>query len=292
MKVVHISSMDGSGAGKAAYRLHKGLQALGVDSHMRVMCKGTTDSSVEELPSVVSSRPKDWWRFLTSGWNARMAGYPLRSPDNELFSDFSSAVQWDLVGPGLLDADIINLHWVAGLFDASIMPSVLKGKKIIWTLHDMNPMTGGCHYAEDCVQYRKACGACPQLASNREPDLSRAGWLCKSEAYRHLDITVVTPSRWLGGCSSGSGLLGRFRNEVIPYGFPLDIFKPVDRQRVRAALNIPPEAKVVLFCASSVTLATSLNPWAFCRNQGGALTLSWLSSEAAPPRSCPPMDTP
>jgi glycosyltransferase involved in cell wall biosynthesis len=254
MKVVHISSMDGSGAGKAAYRLHKGLQALGVDSHMRVMCKGTTDSSVEELPSVVSSRPKDWWRFLTSGWNARMAGYPLRSPDNELFSDFSSAVQWDLVGPGLLDADIINLHWVAGLFDASIMPSVLKGKKIIWTLHDMNPMTGGCHYAEDCVQYRKACGACPQLASNREPDLSRAGWLCKSEAYRHLDITVVTPSRWLGGCSSGSGLLGRFRNEVIPYGFPLDIFKPVDRQRVRAALNIPPEAKVVLFCASSVTL--------------------------------------
>ena len=49
-KVVHLCMQDFGGAGKAAYRLHKGLQTIGVDSTMLVLNKRSGDSSVKVLP--------------------------------------------------------------------------------------------------------------------------------------------------------------------------------------------------------------------------------------------------
>ena len=47
------------------------------------------------------------------------------------------------------DMDVLNYHWVSNYF---LPPqSLLKIKKpIIWTLHDMWPLTGGCHYSYEC----------------------------------------------------------------------------------------------------------------------------------------------
>ncbi|MBI2353849.1 MAG: glycosyltransferase [Deltaproteobacteria bacterium] len=251
MRIVHLCSMDFSGAGKAAYRLHKGLQEIGVDSSMVVMCKKTSDDSVYALPSEVSNSPAKWWGLLTNIWERSLANYPLRSADNELFSEFYAAISLGPLQEIIHSADIINLHWVAGFFNASLMPSSLLNKKIVWTLHDMNPFTGGCHYAGECIRYHDSCGACPQLASDDPKDLSFSGWTLKQQGYRALDITVVTPSRWLGMCSEKSSLLGRFSHKIIPYGFPLNTFKPLDRQSIRSALNIPSDAQIVLFCADS-----------------------------------------
>ena len=50
MKVVHLSTQDFGGAGKAAYRLHKGLQAIGVDSTFIVLDKKSGDPSVKVIP--------------------------------------------------------------------------------------------------------------------------------------------------------------------------------------------------------------------------------------------------
>jgi glycosyltransferase involved in cell wall biosynthesis len=252
MRVVHISSMDFGGAGKAAYRLHKGLQAIGVDSQMAVMCKQTRDGSVGELSSEPAGHPDRWWDRLTSAWNASLARYPDRPPESEIFSTFTCVHPPASLEDLLRSADIVNLHWVAGVFDESVMAPLLKGKPVVWTLHDMNPLTGGCHYAGDCTRYRERCGACPQLASDGDTDLSRDGWLRKSRAYDGVDLTVVTPSRWLNACSSRSALLGRFPHHAIPYGFPLDTFRPMDRRKVRAGLHFSPEQSVLLFCADSV----------------------------------------
>lgn len=251
MKIVHLCSMDFGGAGKAAYRLHKGLQEIGVDSSMVVMCKKTSDDSVYALPSEVSNSPEKWWGLLTNIWEKSLTGYPLRPTDNELFSEFYAAISLEPLHEIIRSADIINLHWVAGFFNASLMPSYLLNKKIVWTLHDMNPFTGGCHYAGECIRYHDSCGACPQLASDDPKDISFSGWVLKQQGYLNLDITVVTPSRWLGICSEKSSLLGRFSHKIIPYGFPLSTFKPLDRQGIRSALNIPPDAQIVLFCADS-----------------------------------------
>ena len=52
------------------------------------------------------------------------------------------------------EIDVIHLHWVAKLIDyTSFFASVPDQFPIVWTLHDMNPFTGGCHYAGDCMHF-------------------------------------------------------------------------------------------------------------------------------------------
>ena len=68
-------------------------------------------------------------------------------------------------------ADIIHLHWI----NKSLIniKDILKiNKPIVWTIRDMWPFTGVCHYTYDCVKYIKGCGKCPQLNSKINKDLS------------------------------------------------------------------------------------------------------------------------
>ena len=44
---------------------------------------------------------------------------------------------------------------------------------IIWSLQDMWPFTGGCHFNEGCFRYEINCGNCKVLSSKHEHDLSR-----------------------------------------------------------------------------------------------------------------------
>jgi glycosyltransferase involved in cell wall biosynthesis len=261
IKVVHLCSQDFGGAGKAAYRLHKGLQSIGVDSTMLVLNKRSGDPSVKVLPTdysggivTCSDIPNydspiymQQWRR----WYTLLSNYPKRPAGLEMFTDGTSDIRLDLIQE-IQEADIINLHWVAGSVDCPSAPMAIGGKPIIWTLHDMNSFTGGCHYAGDCRKYIEGCGACPQLGSDTEHDLSHHVWKQKYDAYNALNINIVTPSRWLGKCASESKLFSRFPVTVIPYGFPVDIFKPYPKEEVRKALNIPESANVILFGADSV----------------------------------------
>lgn len=255
MKVVHVCAMDSGGAGKAAHRLHTGLRAAGVDSAMVVIRKGSSDPSVLVAPSPWyrmfspgEKSPRARWKRISRRWDNLLRQYPGRPDGLEMFTDTVSEYRfWEI--REVREADVVHLHWVAGLLDCRSAPAGLKGKKIVWTLHDMNPFTGGCHYAGDCTRYRESCGACPQLGSGWPDDLSGRAWAMKREAYRNMDIRVVTPSRWLGRCASVSSLLGRFPLEVIPNGIPTDVFRPYPKTESRKSLGVPEEGKVVLFGA-------------------------------------------
>ncbi len=264
LKVVHLCTQDFGGAGKAAYRLHKGLQTIGVDSTMLVLNKRSGDSSVKVLPNDYTGSTatsldvpvynSPLWMKQLQKWHKLLSNYPKRPAGLEMFTDAESDIRIDLVQE-IRDADIINLHWVAGEIDFPGASIALGNKPVVWTLHDMNPFTGGCHYAGDCKNYKTGCGACPQLGSDADNDLSHQVWEQKYKVYKDLNINVVTPSRWLGKCASESELFSRFPVHVIPYGFPLDTFRPYPKAEIRKALNIPDSAKVILFGADSVVNA-------------------------------------
>jgi hypothetical protein len=58
----------------------------------------------------------------------------------------------------------------------------------------------GCHYARGCGKYTECCGACPQLGSRQEAELSRHIWQCKRTALQHVApdrLYLVTPRAWL-----------------------------------------------------------------------------------------------
>jgi len=67
------------------------------------------------------------------------------------------------------------------------------------------------------------------------------GTLCKALA-RVVDRVIVTSQRVRDG-------LGMPAARVIPCGVNLDLFKPEPRDQARRALGLPPDKKLVLFCA-------------------------------------------
>jgi glycosyltransferase involved in cell wall biosynthesis len=158
------------------------------------------------------------------------------------------------VAPQIPPGDVINLHWVRHLIDFQAFFGAVE-RPVVWTLHDMNAFTGGCHYDAECGRYAAACGACPQLRSPDERDLSRQVWERKQAAFSQVPpdrLHVVAPSRWLADCARRSSLLARFPVHVIPYSLDLNTFRPYDAAGLRAALGVAPTDRVVLFVSQMV----------------------------------------
>lgn len=247
--------MDFGGAGKAAYRLHKGLCELGLDSTLAVLSKKSKDPTVKVIPETLASynrlcdlpeydsgvMPKQWglWNgALEQAWG---------KPDHhiEAFTGTWSPVRLDLIEE-LKGCDIVHLHWVAGMFDYFMGSRWLRGKKVIWTLHDMNPFTGGCHFTGGCDHFKGECGGCPMINSRTLDDASRQTYFAKKYFFTHQPIPIVTPSRWLAKQAQMSSLLRSLKVRVVPYGCDKTVFRPYPKEAAKEALRLPLAAKKVL----------------------------------------------
>lgn len=144
--------------------------------------------------------------------------------------------------------DLLHLHWVNNaFFHLSLLEKVKH--PVVWTMHDMWPITGGCHYDNGCGKYLEACGSCPQLGSSRKQDLSRLVWNMKSRHYDGKGITFVAPSNWLAHCARTSPLLDDSDIRTIPNGIDTNVFRSVDKAFARDLLQLPQDVKLVLFGA-------------------------------------------
>lgn len=247
MKPLLLSTYDiYGGAARATYRLHKGLQNIGLSSQMLVQTKHSDDETVISPTTKLSQGIGKLRPTLDT--------LPLQYYPHRQRSFYS--IQWlpDTLAERVrqLQPDIINLHWV-GFGYLQIESFARFAKPIVWTLHDMWAFTGGCHYSGDCNKYTESCGKCPQLNSNLEKDLSRWVWQRKLKAWKNLNLTIVTPSYWLAKCSGASSLLQNARIEVIPNGIDTEIFKPVQRFIARTILGLPQNKRLILFGAIEPT---------------------------------------
>jgi len=243
MRVLHLSTSDlESGGARAAFRLHAGLNSIGCTSHMLVRAKSGTDVTVVSDKTILTKLGPP-----ASGLPLRF--YPDR--DGAMFSP-----QWfpDALASKIaqLSPDVVNLHWICnGFLQVETLTKIKQ--PLVWTLQDMWPLTGGCHYNQECDRYMNSCGACPQLHSHRSSDLSRWVWKRKAKAWKNSDLTIVAPSSWIAECARASSLFHDRRVEVIPFCLDTQKYKPVDRTFARELLNLPQEKQLILFGAISAT---------------------------------------
>ncbi len=266
VRVTMFSTTDNGGAAIAALRLQEALHTIDVKSHMYVAHQQFFQNRVHVIPSqptpagggisIDGHQAEKSVRKELIGCKQKlsqmMKQYPQRPQGSEYFSIPGQCIPLESV-PFLEDTDIIHLHWVAGMLDPSLCLEYLRGKKIVWTLHDMNAFTGGCHYSNGCRKFEKMCGACPELGSTQKRDLAFNTWRARMTAYRELDIHVVTPSVWLAEEVKKSALLGRFPVHHIPYAQPLHVFRPLQRDLIRQQLGLESEHLALMFASQSLT---------------------------------------
>lgn len=249
MKVSIISSYDlKGGAARATYRLHEGLNRIAVDSEIVSQVKQSQD------PKVIGTSQASGIGQVKTGLRLTTDQLPLKFYSKRGSQRFSANWLPDKIISQVtqLNPDVVNLHWV-GVGYMQIETVAKFNRPIVWTFHDMWAFTGGCHYNQQCDRYTASCGACPQLGSNRNWDLSRWVWQRKQKAWQDLNLTIVTPSKWLADCARKSSLLKDRRVEVIPYGLDLNIFRPINRKTARELLKLPQDKQLVLFLSLQAT---------------------------------------
>jgi glycosyltransferase involved in cell wall biosynthesis len=258
MKIVHVSTHDlWGGAAIAAYRLHTGLRALGQESTMYVRDRHGEGQGVLTFVPQRDFKSR-LVRTLSRKSLARELGRYAKSlpADGELFSDDRSQYGQAPLHQ-IPPCDILHLHLISGFLDCrSLFDWIPRDMPVIWTLHDMNPFTGGCHFDAGCKKYQSKCGACPKLGSTEENDLSRRVWDRRQNTYSQTStaqLQLVAPCHWVAKEVQQSSLLGRFPVTVIPYGVDVEAFAPRDKASARDALGIPQEARVLVFAALNVS---------------------------------------
>jgi glycosyltransferase involved in cell wall biosynthesis len=244
MRVVHLNTMARrGGAAQAANRLHRALCQSEVDSRLRVQFEAAGEQPGVSGPS--GKLPKA--AALLRDVAATLPLLPYARSESDVFSAdlLLSRTARDVRA---LFPDLVHLHWV----NAGFVPiHLLKRfeRPLVWTLHDMWPLTGGCHYARACTRYQSLCGRCPVLHSRYAWDLSRAVIRWKGRCWRDLDIHLVAPSRWIAEQASNSSLFRDSPISVIPNGLDLAVYRPWNRVLARDLLQLPDDP-LVLFSAA------------------------------------------
>ncbi|MBU2046193.1 MAG: glycosyltransferase, partial [Bacteroidetes bacterium] len=150
--------------------------------------------------------------------------------------------------PAVLAADIIHLHWINhGFLNPSNLAKLATlNKPIVWTMHDSNPFTGGCHVRFDCQNYQGNCGFCPLLKDPGADDVSHRVWVKKQHAYELMKPHFISPSNWLAKAALQSGLLKDYAVQVIPNTLETEVFKPIEKSAARKSLKIDPDKFILL----------------------------------------------
>ncbi len=250
MNVALIGTNDISGgAARAMYRLHLGLQNINVNSYILSKNKKSADKKVIKINPTFDKKnnpdiEKEKWiqeEYINNG-RSELSNTLFTFPYPGYDLSNLEAIQ---------NADIINLHWVAWFQSAENVAKLLSlGKPVVWTLHDMRPFTGGCHYGAGCRKFETDCLDCPQL-KNDYLNIPAKTLELQKKMYGSSNITVVTPSSWLAEEAKKSAIFRNVRIETISNGVDLNIFKPTDKYEARKKLGLDGDKKYILFGADS-----------------------------------------
>lgn len=149
---------------------------------------------------------------------------------------------------------IVHLHWISKFIDfPSFFGSLGSQQPVVWTLHDMNALTGGCHFSGGCQRFRLGCGNCPQLRRPSQNDVSARSFEMKRKALQEVNLHIAAPSRWLLKLAKSSPLLADAKSfSLIPYGMPTDRLYPMEKRFAREALGIKPDGFTIGFGAMNL----------------------------------------
>lgn len=245
MRAVHITSSDlGGGAGKACIRLCESLRANRIDARALVGIKYSVHEWVDSpfgspVIDKISARIgqlTDYYAgpgvFCASG--PRIANHP-----------------W------LRNADIVNFHNLhGGYMDWRSVKRISAERRIVWTVHDMWPLTGHCAVEAyyECDLWCTGCRICPNKSATPavRRDWSGNRWRAKRSYLATSQVNVVAPSAWLADRWRSWSGLSVAQVHHVANGVDTTVFSPRSKEKMRAFLGLDPDAPVLMVAAANL----------------------------------------
>lgn len=251
MKILHINISDkNGGAAIAAYRHNEAMQKAGFDSKMLVI------KQVNKYNQTIYTPIKNKHTlFLIHHFY-----YYLNSILQFIYRPFA-IFSFNFIGFKLhknhlvKDADIIYIHWInGGMLSTKEIQRILKtNKTVYWYMHDMYPLTGGCHHSFDCTKYQHFCKKCPHITRFKWIDLVATQFKQKLNSWKkYPNLKVITPSNWLGNLAQSSQLFCNHEVTIFTNVINTDKFKPINKIVAKEIIGINTNKKIILFGADNI----------------------------------------
>lgn len=270
MKILLINTYGSGGAANACIRLHVGLLSNNIDSVLLLK-----NQSIHYIPNtIIYQEPinilplldkktklkrkikrilKEFYLYKPTIKDVEIADTIITKRDKRLekYSYANSGI--DITGiPQFEDADIVHLHWVADFLNYSDF-FLKTTKPIIWTLHDMNPFTGGEHYMEEYLGMDEKGYLLKREISEFEKIQFKNEIQLKINALlQKPNLHIVTLTDWMTQEVKKSKVFSGYPIHKILNGIDINIFNKKDKSFCRNTLGLPQKKIILLFVADFI----------------------------------------
>ena len=242
--IINFGSKRG-GASQSAHRLFKSLLANNIESKMLIK-----NYDAGSLDPKLYIQQENWLiNFYNNLLNAaenlllKILGKPKNNFSYSIFGSFGIAKMINDYDP-----DIVNLHWVAG--NMLSVNDIRKIKApIVWTIHDHWPFSNGYHVPSYHLD-----------GTNDSSDVKKTLWFKYKKwilSFKN-DLTVVSPSKWIGNIAKSSEIFelnDHYHIPNLPKKNYLNFNHLADKNISKKVLkeknivNLPIDKKVISFGA-------------------------------------------
>jgi len=240
MKILHVNTYHKGGAAAAAQRIWNAQVDAGMDAHFLTVGGAGVSNKAITLPLHLQLIQSQLPRF-----EYHLARLVNRSA-KPLPQGFFSGVAFNAIQR--CKPDLVNLHFVEHNMLSIEQIGRLRqvAKSIVWTLHDMSPITGGFGYRIDRTGLilDKEFTFQDELNSVSEALLWR-----RARAVASSAVSAIAPSIWLENEAKSSPVFQNQEVFRIPYSIPLDTFRVQDLHNSRAEFSLPGAIPLILYGA-------------------------------------------
>lgn len=243
MKILHFNTFDTGGAAQGSWRIHQALSAAGVNSFYSSLYISDNNKNLNKIGVPQARCIKIKYRLL-------QLCFKHLYKNNHKYFTYNIIKNNPLELIKKIKPDIIHFHWIAqNIISFYAMRQIVSLTiPVVWTIRDAWPMTGGCHLFIDCQQWKTGCKDCQEFRLPFQV-LARYQWKEKEKSYPKLNPHIVVLSKQFENIIKNSPLLNRYKHTLIPNGIDTGIFRPIDKRAARDILNLPQDAKFILFGA-------------------------------------------
>jgi len=236
IKVCQVTTSKGGGAGIAASRLNYNLNILDNEVTSKLVTKSKkillNKDELTERSFFSEALSRALYKWLEKDCIKK------NTNNYELFSFYKTGYR-----PNLHEFDIIHLHWISNFIDIKSLLKEYSHKKIIWTLHDLNPFLGGLHYTIDYQRVDESLKSHDMNLSKEKHQLIRGKGIHFNFLSKWLYEEALLYAPWL-------------KDEDVSFsvnGIDISNFRTEGRKEVLSELGMDKKKKNILFISESLS---------------------------------------